>query len=74
LILDGQEYLFEGIVHGVILTEKHGKDGFGYDPIFMPENYDQSYAEMSLEEKNKMSHRAQAVDKLKAFLDSNIKA
>jgi len=71
LILDGQEYLFEGIVHGVILTEKHGKDGFGYDPIFMPENYDQSYAEMSLEEKNNMSHRAQAVDKLKIFLDSN---
>ena len=74
LVLDGKEYLFEGIVEGKILTEKKGKDGFGYDPIFMPENYDQSYAEMSLEEKNKMSHRAQAVDKLKAFLDSNIKA
>ena len=74
LILDGKEYLFEGIVKGKILLEKKGKDGFGYDPIFMPENYDQSYAEMSLEEKNKMSHRAQAVDKLKAFLDSNIKA
>lgn len=72
LILDGQEYLFEGIVEGKILQEKKGKDGFGYDPIFMPENYDQSYAEMSLEEKNKMSHRAQAVDKLKVFLDSNI--
>ncbi len=73
LILDGKEYLFEGIVEGKILQEKKGKDGFGYDPIFMPENYDQSYAEMSLEEKNKMSHRAQAVDKLKAFLDNNIK-
>ena len=74
LILDGKEYLFEGIVEGKILTDKKGKDGFGYDPIFVPENYEQTYAEMSLEEKNKMSHRALAVDKLKAFLDSNIKA
>lgn len=69
LLLDGKEYLFEGIVNGEILQSKQGTDGFGYDPIFCPEGYHCSYAEMSIEEKNKMSHRALAVAKLKAFLD-----
>jgi XTP/dITP diphosphohydrolase len=70
LSVDNKEYLFEGIVYGHISEEKKGTDGFGYDPIFRPEGYDRTYAEMSLEEKNIMSHRALAVDKLKQFLDS----
>jgi len=70
LSIDNKEYLFEGIVYGHISEEKKGTDGFGYDPIFRPEGYDRTYAEMSLEEKNIMSHRALAVDKLKQFLDS----
>ena len=70
LSIDNKEYLFEGIVNGHISEEKKGTDGFGYDPIFRPEGYDRTYAEMSLEEKNIMSHRALAVDKLKQFLDS----
>jgi XTP/dITP diphosphohydrolase len=68
LILNGNEFLFEGIVKGVILTEKHGIEGFGYDPIFQPEGSNQTFAEMSLEEKNRMSHRARAVRKLADFL------
>jgi XTP/dITP diphosphohydrolase len=69
LRLDNNEYLFEGIVNGTISEEKRGMDGFGYDPIFVPDGYDRTYAEMSIEEKNVMSHRALAVDKLKIFLD-----
>lgn len=69
LLLDGKEYFFEGYVNGKILTEKHGNDGFGYDPIFMPDNYTISFAEMTLEEKNKISHRGMAVRKLAAFLN-----
>ncbi|MCX6231598.1 MAG: non-canonical purine NTP diphosphatase [Bacteroidetes bacterium] len=69
LLLDGKEYFFEGFVNGIILTEKLGKEGFGYDPIFMPEGYNISFAEMTLEEKNKISHRAMAVNKLAAFLN-----
>ena len=68
LILDGEEHLFEGEVKGVILREKHGSEGFGYDPVFMPDGYDVSFAQMSLEEKNKISHRAMAVRKLAEFL------
>jgi XTP/dITP diphosphohydrolase len=70
LLLDGKEYFFEGYVNGKILTEKHGNDGFGYDPIFMPDNYSISFAEMTLEEKNKISHRGMAVRKLAAFLNN----
>jgi XTP/dITP diphosphohydrolase len=70
LLLDGKEYLFEGIVHGEITTEKQGNEGFGYDPIFQPEGFDRTYAQMSMDEKNLMSHRALAVAKLKAFLGS----
>ncbi len=68
LILEGKEYYFEGQVNGEILTEKTGIDGFGYDPIFKPEGYDLSFAQMSLDEKNKISHRARATKKLVEFL------
>ena len=68
LIIDGEEHLFEGIVNGKILTEKHGEKGFGYDPIFQPEGYDRSFAELTMEEKNAISHRGRAVEKLYAFL------
>jgi XTP/dITP diphosphohydrolase len=68
LKMNSNEYLMEGIVYGSISDVKRGSDGFGYDPIFIPDGYDRTYAEMSLEEKNKMSHRALAVAKLKRFL------
>ncbi|MCZ4693479.1 non-canonical purine NTP diphosphatase [Ancylomarina euxinus] len=68
LIIDGEETQFEGIVSGDILYEEKGKDGFGYDPIFQPNSYDISFAEMSLSEKNKISHRGNAVRKLVEFL------
>ena len=59
---------FEGIVNGYIATEKHGTEGFGYDPIFVPEEYDQSFAELGEEIKNGISHRARAVAKLVEYL------
>lgn len=68
LILEGKEYFFEGKVEGVILTEKHGEKGFGYDPIFQPEGYQESFAELPLDIKNSISHRGRAVQKLVAFL------
>jgi XTP/dITP diphosphohydrolase len=68
LILNGQEYLFEGVVEGSILTERVGKDGFGYDPIFQPEGYDQSFAEMDPSTKNAISHRARAICKMVTYL------
>jgi XTP/dITP diphosphohydrolase len=68
LILDGQELFFEGIVEGEILTEKHGADGFGYDPIFRPTSYTESFAQMNLEMKNKISHRARAMRQLVNYL------
>ena len=64
LILDGKEYTFEGIVNGEIAHKKTGTDGFGYDPIFLPEGRTTSFAEMTSEEKNKISHRGRAVRKL----------
>ena len=70
LILDGKEYLFEGIVNGVIMRERAGTSGFGYDPIFCPEGYNQSFAELSAEEKNAISHRGRALKKMVEFLRS----
>lgn len=72
LIWEGQEYFFEGIVEGVILTEKRGKEGFGYDPIFQPDGYDRSFAQLTMQEKNEISHRGRAVQKLLQFLQSVI--
>jgi len=68
LVLGGQAYYFEGIIKGTILREKRGSNGFGYDPVFVPEGYDHTFAEMDLAEKNKISHRARAVAKLIEFL------
>ena len=70
LILDGKVNYFEGIVNGKIITERKGSEGFGYDPVFIPEGYTQTFAEMSLAEKNKISHRARAVARLVDFLNS----
>ncbi|MCH7402518.1 non-canonical purine NTP diphosphatase [Belliella kenyensis] len=68
LILDGEEHSFEGQVDGVILDKRTGDGGFGYDPIFRPEGYDKTFAELSLAEKNKISHRGKAVEALVKFL------
>lgn len=69
LLLKGQEYFFEGISEGSILTEPRGQGGFGYDPVFVPEGEDKTFAEMPLEEKNQYSHRSRAVSQLVAFLN-----
>lgn len=68
LIIKGKENVFEGIVRGSIRTEKSGAGGFGYDPIFQPDGYEITFAEMDKEEKNKISHRGRAVRKLIDFL------
>ncbi|GAA4844838.1 non-canonical purine NTP diphosphatase [Algivirga pacifica] len=68
LVLDGKFHQFEGIAEGDIITEKTGDEGFGYDPIFQPKGYDKTFAQISMEEKNKISHRGKAVDKLIDFL------
>ena len=70
LIIDGKEHLFEGTVKGEITKVHKGTSGFGYDPIFQPEGYSQTFAEMGNEEKNKISHRAKATQKLCKFLKS----
>ena len=68
LVIDGNEKQFEGVVDGEILTEKRGKSGFGYDPIFQPAGFLQTFAEMNLTDKNKISHRGRAVEKLILYL------
>ncbi|WP_080902727.1 non-canonical purine NTP diphosphatase [Parabacteroides sp. Marseille-P3160] len=68
LLLEGREYLFEGIINGHITEKRWGTAGFGYDPIFVPEGYDQTFAEMGNESKNKISHRALAIRKMGEFL------
>jgi len=68
LIQDGKISQFEGAIKGQIIEDQRGTDGFGYDPIFMPDNFDRTFAEMSLEEKGKISHRAKAFEKLIFFL------
>ena len=70
LILDGKEYLFEGVIKGEIIKEKRCDSGFGYDPVFMPEGYDRTFAELGNDIKNQISHRALAVQKLCEFLQS----
>jgi XTP/dITP diphosphohydrolase len=69
LILNKSTFSFEGIVRGEIISEKRGENGFGYDPIFVPEGEIRTFAEMSLEEKNKHSHRARAFQKMIDFLN-----
>ena len=68
LILNGEEYLFEGVVNGVITEQPRGAAGFGYDPLFVPDGYTTTFAEMDSEAKNAISHRGLAVEKLAAFL------
>ena len=68
LILNNKEYMFEGVVKGNIAAEPAGKDGFGYDPVFVPEGHTESFAQMSAEKKNSMSHRGQALASLIEFL------
>ncbi|MBK6904306.1 MAG: RdgB/HAM1 family non-canonical purine NTP pyrophosphatase [Saprospirales bacterium] len=70
LILDGREFLFEGIAEGNIRLEKSGAQGFGYDPVFEPEGFTQTFAQMDAALKNRISHRGKAIQKLIAFLRS----
>lgn len=70
LNINKQQYLFTGMVEGEIRNKKTGTNGFGYDPIFEPENLGRTFAEMSLEEKNKLSHRGRAVEQLIEFLNN----
>lgn len=72
LILKGEIYQFEGICDGYILEESVGTQGFGYNPIFRPEGYDRSMAEMTMEEKNAISHRTRAFGKMVAFLEERL--
>lgn len=72
LILNGQEYLFEGVVWGKIIDQERGSDGFGYDPIFVPDGFTQTFAEMPLELKNQISHRGRAVEELRIFLKGRL--
>ena len=73
LIMDGQEFIFEGICNGTISKVKKGEKGFGYDPIFIPEGEKRSFAEMTLEEKSEISHRARAFNKMYSFLKTKSK-
>ena len=70
-VTDSGEYLFEGKIEGEIMRERHGTGGFGYDPIFRPQGYECTFAEMSSGEKNLISHRAIAVKKLSEFIKEN---
>lgn len=72
LILDGEEFQFEGIAKGEIILEHAGDEGFGYDPIFKPEGFDRTFAQMSKDEKNQISHRGQAVRELVQFLQRRL--
>jgi XTP/dITP diphosphohydrolase len=71
LLFQGEEYLFEGVCEGIILTERHGTEGFGYDPVFQPKGYDRCFAQMTADEKNAISHRGRATQKLAEFLKNS---
>jgi XTP/dITP diphosphohydrolase len=71
LNLKGEQFIFEGICKGEITTEKKGEKGFGYDPIFKPEGFEKTFAEMNMKEKSQISHRGRAVQKLVSFLKEN---
>lgn len=73
LQLNGQEYLFEGICEGIIIDHEKGTDGFGYDPVFVPDGDSRTFAEMSMVEKSRFSHRRKAMDKLIEFLENTSK-
>lgn len=68
LIIDGKEYLFEGIINGTITTKKSGSNGFGYDPIFLPNGHSETFAELDASTKNAISHRGIALKKLLEFV------
>lgn len=70
LIIDDEEKLFEGIVNGTITEERTGSQGFGYDPIFKPDGFETTFAQMSIDEKNKISHRGRAMEKLLQYLNA----
>ena len=70
LIIDGKEYLFEGIINGKIISEKMGTNGFGYDPIFVPNGYTETFAQLNSETKNAISHRGIALKKLIEFINA----
>ncbi len=71
LMINGTEIQFEGIAEGKIIDERRGAEGFGYDPVFVPEGYDQSFAEMDLEQKNRISHRYRAFRKMMDYLNAS---
>jgi len=71
LVMEGKEYLFEGAIEGKIIHERKGSGGFGYDPVFVPDGYTQTFAEMNANMKNSISHRAKAIQKLADFLLHN---
>ena len=73
LIIGEDEYLFDGIVNGIIIDEARGNTGFGYDPIFVPQGFTETFAELGAEAKNTISHRAEAIKKLKQFIDAKQK-
>lgn len=72
LVIDGEEFSFEGEVEGQIIPEKWGEKGFGYDPIFLADGYKKSFAQMTMEEKGAISHRGQSVKKLIQFLEKRV--
>lgn len=72
LVLHGVEHQFEGVVEGQITEEPRGTDGFGYDPVFLPDGHDQTFGEMSVVEKNAISHRARALEKMVTYLKAQV--
>jgi XTP/dITP diphosphohydrolase len=71
LNIQGKQFIFEGVCKGTILTEKRGESGFGYDPIFMPDCFNRSFAEMNMTKKSSISHRGKAIEKLVTFLNKH---